>query len=117
MAMDLGTAIPISTGVFMAGMCILKYIGRNRNCANGSNSKNFIRHKDIKNFVPRKEIMDTFKDKFKNVVYGDTCDANIKGFEKLISANQKSSEKQLELVQKHLSEKIDSILTEIKNGI
>jgi len=103
MAMDLGTAIPISTGVFMAGMCILKYIGRNRNCANGSNSKNFIRHKDIKNFVPRKEMMDTFKDKFENVVYSDTCDANIKSFEK-----------QLVLIKEHLSEKIDLVLKEIK---
>ena len=114
--MDLGTAITLSSVVVMTGIALMRFFGQNKKGCSNNSKGDYVKQKDIKELVPRKEMFEAFKSKLKNVVYGDTCDANIKGFEKLLGANQKSFERQLDLVKDHLSGQIDSVLTEIKNN-
>ena len=101
--MDLGTSITASVAIIMAGIALMKFFGQ-RKKPNNNGNKDFLKQKDIKDFVPRQEIMQTFREKMKDVVYEDTCTANIKSFET-----------QLALIQTHLSEKIDGVLREVRD--
>ena len=101
------TALPIVTAIIMAGLAVMKYIGRKRN-SNNPNSKEL---------VTRKEMFQTFKDKLENVVYGDTFGQAIKGLEKIQIAHKNDLEKQITMTKEHLDDKIGGMQTVIIAGI
>jgi len=101
------TALPIVTAIIMAGLAVMKYIGRKRN-SNNPNSKEL---------VTRKEMFGTFKDKLENVVYGDTFRQAIKGLEKIQIAHKNDLEKQIQMTKAHLDDKIGGMQTVIIAGI
>jgi len=101
------TALPIVTAIIMAGLAVMKYIGRKRN-SNNPNSKEL---------VTRKEMLQTFKDKLDKVVYTDTFGQGIKGLEKIQIAHKDALETQIRMTKEHLQDKIEGMQTVIIAGI
>jgi len=91
---DLGTAIPASTAIVMAGIALITFLrGRNGNGASGV-SKNYV----------EKELVN-IRDALKRVVFTDACNPVKESF-------------RIQLVDssKHLSEKMDMIVDAVKSG-
>jgi len=114
MAVDLATALtialPISTGIVMAGAAVLRLIdARRKNNHNGS----------PKDLVTRPEMLGILKDKLKNVVYGDTCETQVTAIKELQKAQKEAIDEKIEDTQEILCGKIEAmknaILLELKN--